>query len=277
VYEYRCPAPGHPYGCGLWHADTLERTFLETGPETVAAFIAEPVGGATLGAAVPPDDYWPAVAEVCRRHGVLLIADEVMTGFGRTGRWFGLDHWGIRPDILVAGKGTASGYWPLGLCVANGEVFGTVAAEGFVHGFTYSHHAVGAAVGLAVLRRLREDDLVERSRKIGEVIKAELTAALGTTPVVGDVRGIGTMLGVELVRDRSSKEPFPRAEHVTERVLAAARERGLLLYPSTGVANGTDGDLVMLGPPFTVGDDDTMMMVRRTAEAIGVVAAEVAG
>jgi adenosylmethionine-8-amino-7-oxononanoate aminotransferase len=273
VYEYRCPAPSHPEGCGAWHAEQLDQAILEAGPGFVAAFIAEPVGGATLGAAVPPDDYWPAVAEVCRRHGVLLIADEVMTGFGRTGRWFGADHWGVRPDILVAGKGTASGYWPLGLCVASGEVFGTVAAQGFVHGFTYSHHAVGAAVGLAVLRRLRDDDLVERSRKIGEVIKAELTTALADSPIVGDVRGIGTMLGVELVRDRETKEPFPRAERLTERLLAAARERGLLLYPSTGVANGTDGDLVMLGPPFTIGDDDATTMVERTAVAI----AEVAG
>lgn len=277
VYEYRCPAPGHPHGCGLWHADTLERTFLEAGPSTVAAFIAEPVGGATLGAAVPPGDYWPAVAEVCRRHGVLLIADEVMTGFGRTGRWFGVDHWNVRPDILVAGKGTASGYWPLGLCVASGDIFETVAAQGFVHGFTYSHHAVGAAVGLAVLRRLRDDDLVERSRKIGEVIKADLTEAVTGNAVVGDVRGIGTMLGIELVRDRDTKEPFPRAERLTERLLSEARQRGLLLYPSTGVANGTDGDLLMLGPPFTIGDDDAATMVERTAAAIDAIAAEVAG
>src|SRR6266542_4764807 len=112
VYEYRCPLPEHPDRCGAAHADELERAILEAGPETVAAFIAEPVVGATLGAAVPPDDYWPAVADVCRRHGVLLIADEVMTGFGRTGRWFGLDHWDTEADILTAGKGAASGYWP---------------------------------------------------------------------------------------------------------------------------------------------------------------------
>ena len=144
VYEYRCPAPDHPSGCGAWHAAQLEQEIVSRGD--VAAFVAESVGGATLGAAVPPDDYWPAIAEVCRRHGVLLIVDEVMAGFGRTGTWFGIDHWGVRPDMIVAGKGASSGYWPLGLCIASKEVHDTV--DGcFVHGFTYSHHAGGAAAG----------------------------------------------------------------------------------------------------------------------------------
>src|SRR5256886_13332766 len=131
--------PAHPDGCGAAHAEALDRAIVEAGPNTVAAFIAEPVAGATLGAAVPPDDYWSAVADVCRRHGVLLIADEVMTGFGRTGAWFGLDHWGIRADILVAGKGCSGGYWPLGLAVCSGDVFDAVRTTGFVHGFTSSH------------------------------------------------------------------------------------------------------------------------------------------
>src|SRR5207253_2258128 len=158
------------------------------------------------------------------RHGVLLIADEVMTGFGRTGTWFGLDHWGVRADIVVAGKGCSGGYWPLGLCAASGSVFESLREGGFVHGFTYSHHAVGAAVGRAVLRRLQDDDLVERSRMQGELVLKELAAALTDSPVVGDVRGIGLMIGVELVRDRDAGEPFPRTERVTERVLEAARE-----------------------------------------------------
>jgi adenosylmethionine-8-amino-7-oxononanoate aminotransferase len=269
AYEYRCPAPGHPHGCGAWHADQLEAAIVDAGPDTVAAFVAEPVVGATLGAAVPPDDYWPAVAEACRRHGVLLIADEVMTGFGRTGRWFGLDHWGVAPDLLTAGKGAASGYWPLGLTVASGAVAETVAASGFVHGFTYSHHAVGAAVGRAVLARLRDGDLVERSRELGERLLKDLTAALADSPHVGEVRGLGTMIGVELVRDRSTKEPFPRSERAAERVLAAAKELGLLLYPGTGCADGTNGDLVMAGPPFTLSDDDAGLLVERAAEAIG--------
>jgi adenosylmethionine-8-amino-7-oxononanoate aminotransferase len=269
VYEYRCPWPRHPAACGERHAEALERTLAEAGPETVAAFIAEPVAGATLGASVPPDDYWPAVADVCRRHGVLLVADEVMTGFGRTGSWFGLDHWGVRPDLLVAGKGCSGGYWPLGLCVASGNVFEAVrSSSGFVHGFTNSHHAVGAAVGRAVVRRLREEQLVERCRLQGELLLKELTAALGGHPLVGDVRGVGLMVGIELVRDRDSKEPFPRSERATERVLEAARERGLLLYSSTGCADGTNGDLLMAGPPFIISDEERTLLVDRTTEAI---------
>jgi adenosylmethionine-8-amino-7-oxononanoate aminotransferase len=268
AYEYRCPMPAHPDGCGAAHAEALDHAIQEAGPETVAAFIAEPVAGATLGAAVPPADYWPAIADVCRRHGVLLIADEVMTGFGRTGRWFGMDHWGVRPDILTAGKGAASGYWPLGLCVARGNVHDTVAELGFVHGFTYSHHPVGAAVGRAVLGRIRDGGLVERSRELGERLLKDLTTALAGSPHAGDVRGLGTMIGVEMVRDPSSKDPFPRAERATERVVRAAKESGLLLYSSTGCADGTNGDLAMIGPPFTLTDDETDLVVERTAAAI---------
>jgi len=268
AYEYRCPLPTHPDRCGERHAEILEQTIRIEGPETVACFIAEPVAGASLGAAVPPDDYWPAVQEVCRSHGVLLIADEVMTGFGRTGAWFGGDHWGARPDILVAGKGCASGYWPLGLAACSGEVFETVSGAGFVHGFTYSHHVVGAAVASAVLHRLRDDGLVEVSREKGERLLKELTSALADHPNVGDVRGIGLMVGVELVKDRDSKAPFGRSERVTERVLAAARAGGLLLYSSTGCADGSNGDLLMLGPPFVITDEEIAEAVAGTRAAI---------
>ncbi len=271
AYEYRCPNPGHPSGCGAWHAAELERTIEEAGAGRVAAFIAEPVGGATLAATVPTDDYWPAVAEVCRRRGVLLVADEVMTGFGRTGRWFGLDHWGVRPDILTAGKGSTSGYWPFGFAACSGAVFDVVRAKGFVHGFTWSHNGVGAAVAHATLRRLRDGGLVEASARQGERLLKELSSALADDRIVGDVRGIGLMIGVELVADRSTKAPFARAEQVTERVVAAARERGLLLYSSTGHVDGVDGDLVMLGPPFVISDAECDLVVERTAAAIAVV------
>ncbi len=271
VDEYRCPSPGHPNGCGVWHADALDALIRGLGPENVAAFIAEPVGGATLAAAVPPDDYWPAVVEVCRRHGVLLIADEVMTGFGRTGRWFGLDHWGVQADVLTAGKGSTSGYWPFGFAACSAEVFETVRPTGFVHGFTWSHNGVGAAVAHATLRRLRQDDLVEAGASRGKRLLEELRAALTTAPTVGDVRGVGLMVGVELVADRGSKAPFPRSQQVTERVVAAARERGLLLYSSTGHVDGRDGDLVMLGPPFVISDEECDLAVERTAAAIGAV------
>jgi adenosylmethionine-8-amino-7-oxononanoate aminotransferase len=267
AYEYRCGNPGHPDGCGEWHGAELERMVSLAGAETVAAFIAEPVGGATLAGAVPTDDYWPAIVDVCRRHGILVIADEVMTGFGRTGRWFGVDHWDVRPDILTAGKGTTSGYVPFGFAAASGEVFDTVASGGFVHGFTWSHNALGAAVGSAVLRRLSEG-LIERSADVGERLLKDLGVALDGAPTVGDVRGLGMMIGVELVRDRETKDPFRRTDQVTERVLAAARDSGLLLYASTGHVDGTNGDLVMLGPPFILTDEDAATLVELTADAI---------
>jgi adenosylmethionine-8-amino-7-oxononanoate aminotransferase len=268
-YEYRCPNPSHPDACGAWHADVLETQIQQAGPESVACFIAEPIAGATLGAAVPPDHYWPAVQEVCRRHGVLLIVDEVMTGFGRTGRWFGSDHWQVRPDILVAGKGASSGYWPLGLMACSGEVFEAVAGTGFVHGFTHSHSVVGAAVGRAVLAKLEAGSLVEASREKGERLLKELTGALADDPHTGDVRGLGLMIGVELVEDRDSKRPFPRTASMAERVVAQAKESGLILYPSTGCADGTDGDLIMLGPPFVITETELGEAVDKTREAVG--------
>lgn len=251
MYPYRVALTG------AQHAARLEETIEHLGAERVAAFVAEPIGGATTGASVPPDDYWPQVADVCRRHGVLLIADEVMTGFGRTGAWFASSHWDLRPDILVAGKGASSGYWPLGLVVATGTVHDTVRdAGGFVHGFTWSHHPGGAAVGRAVLARMQEDDLVERSRVGGARLLSELRDALDGIAIVGDVRGLGLLIGIELVEERATKAPFPRAAGVAERVTHAAKELGLLVYPSTGCANGVDGDLFLIGPPLTATDTE---------------------
>jgi adenosylmethionine-8-amino-7-oxononanoate aminotransferase len=274
VTEYRCPCPGHPAGCGAWHAAELDRTISDLGAHRVAAFIAEPIGGATTGAAVPPDDYWPAVAEVCRRHGVLLIADEVMTGFGRTGAWFAVDHWGIAPDIMVAAKGASSGYWPLGLCLASGDVHDAVlAGGGFVHGLTFSHHAVGAAVGRAVLRRIRELGLVAAAAARGPQLLAALAAALEGEAAVGDIRGRGLLAAVELVADPETREPFPPGKRVIERVVAAARRRGLLIYSSKGCADGVAGDVVVLGPPLIITPEEIVLAADRLAAAVAEVSA----
>jgi adenosylmethionine-8-amino-7-oxononanoate aminotransferase len=268
AYEYRCENPSHPTGCGDWHAAELQRMIESYGPDTIAAFIAEPVSGATLAAAVPCEDYWPKIAEVCGRYGVLVIADEVMTGFGRTGRWFGVDHWEVQPDIVTAGKGTTSGYVPFGFAACSGAIYEAVAPKGFVHGFTWSHNALGAAVALATLRRLRDDGLVDRARDVGATLLGDLGAALADVPAVGDVRGLGMMLGIELVADRATKEPYARSEHVVEAVVTAARENGLLLYSSSGHVDGANGDLLTLGPPFVLTDDDAATLVERTVAAI---------
>ena len=265
----------NPYRDGLSgeaHAAELDRAIRDIGASNVAAFIAEPVAGATLAAVVPPDDYWPAVAEVCRRHGVLLIADEVMTGFGRTGRWFGVDHWDVRPDILTSGKGASAGYWPLGLMVAAGHVYDEVTGAGtFAHGFTWSHHAVGAAVVETVIDIIEREELVERSALLGERVQRRLTDDLGDHPHVGSVRGLGLLRAVEFVSDRATKVPFDRADRVSERVVAAAFERGLTVYPCTSAVDGRVGDAVLLGPPLSVTDADLDSMLDRLVGAIGAV------
>jgi adenosylmethionine-8-amino-7-oxononanoate aminotransferase len=255
-------------------AAELERTFSAAEPGTVAAFVAEPIVGATLAAAVPPDDYWPKIADVCRRHGVLLIADEVMTGFGRTGRWFGLDHWGVRADIVVAAKGATSGYWPFGFVAASGEIHDTVTGHGgFVHGFTYSHAPAGAAVAREVLRILDEEDLVEASRVKGDRLRVQLEERLAGHEHTGEIRGRGLMVGIELVEDRETRRAFPRAARLTESVVRAARDAGVLVYSGTGNANGVDGDTILLGPPFVVTDAELDRIVDTVATAVETAAA----
>jgi len=269
AYPYRAGEPrSNALGDVAELAGELERVILASGPGTVAAFVAEPIVGATLGAVVPPDGYWPAVADVCRRYGVLVVADEVMTGFGRTGRWFGVDHWGVRPDLLAAAKGATSGYWPFGFVAAAGPIYEAIAAGGFVHGFTFSHSITGAAVAREILRILREEDLVAASAAKGRRLADLLTERLADHPHVGEVRGRGLMVGLEIVADRATRAPFPRAERRTEALVAAARERGILVYSGTGNANGVDGDLILLGPPFVVTDDELVRIADGLAIAV---------
>jgi adenosylmethionine-8-amino-7-oxononanoate aminotransferase len=268
VLEYRCPNPGHPNRCAEWHAASLEMEIERIGPERVAAFIAEPIGGAASGAAVPPEGYWTAVAEVCRRHGILIIADEVMTGFGRTGAWFASEHFGLRPDIMTMAKGAASGYWPLGLCAFTGEVGDALQRSGLVHGFTFSHHLVGAAAGMAVIQRIDQLRLVERARDMGRLLREALEDVIGAHPLVGDIRGMGLMLAVELVADRATKRPFPAAHGMAARVTGRARDEGLLVYPSTGCAGHGDGDLVMVGPPLIIREEEIEALVAKLARAL---------
>ncbi|HJW21488.1 MAG TPA: aminotransferase class III-fold pyridoxal phosphate-dependent enzyme [Candidatus Limnocylindrales bacterium] len=275
AYPYRAGEPSaNALGTTEDLAEELERTIAAAGPGTVAAFVGEPIVGATLGAVAPPAGYWPAIAEVCRRHGVLLVADEVMTGFGRTGRWFGIDHSEVQPDILVAAKGSTSGYTPFGFAAASGEVHDAImGGGGFVHGFTYSHHVVGSAVAAEVLRILEAEALVDASATKGERLRAMLQSALGDHPHVGDIRVHGLFAGLELVADRETREPFARSEKVAERIVRGARGKGLLVYSGTGMADGTNGDAILLGPPFIVTDDELATIVERLAEAIGQVTA----
>jgi adenosylmethionine-8-amino-7-oxononanoate aminotransferase len=277
AYCYRCRlgyAGERPVGladraCGAACADALEAEILRQGPEMVAAFIAEPVVGATLAAAVPPPDYWPKVRDICDRYGVLLIADEVMTGFGRTGRWFAVDHWNVTPDILVSAKGASGGYYPLGVVLVEGELVGEIreGSRNFTHGFTYANGVMGPAVGMAVLKHLKSYELVAASARLGEVLLHKLQA-LRDLRTVGDVRGLGLMAGVEIVADKTSQAPYARNERVAERVQAAALARGVNVYCCTGLVNGVDGDGILLGPPFIVTDQQLDEITTVLREAI---------
>ena len=263
-YCYRCAfdCTDGCRNCGQQYAADLERA-IESSQGEAAAFIFEPVSGATLGAVVPPPGYLQAVAEACQRDGVLLIADEVMTGMGRTGRNFAVDHWfgkhtDIAPDILVAAKGLSSGYAPLGAVIASRKVVDAIAAGSgaFLHGFTYNAHPISLAAGRAVLRRLQEKNLVEASDSSRAGTPAalfkEALAGLRGEEVVGDVRGIGLLWGVEFVADRASKSPFPVEQNFSGRVAAAALKRGLLVYPMQGSVDGVSGDHLLLAPPAVI-------------------------
>jgi adenosylmethionine-8-amino-7-oxononanoate aminotransferase len=235
--------------CELQCADALEALILREGPETVAAFIAEPVGGSTAGALVPQGGYWPRVAEICRRHGVLLIADEVMTGFGRTGRRFGVDHWGVVPDLLVGGKGLAGGYAPMGAVFAKDSVLEPIAAAGDdVMFYTFGGHPVACAAAEVVLDIVEREKLVERAAAMGARLRVGL-ARLERHPHVAQVRGLGLLQAVELVRDRETCEPFPAEARVTARVVATGIRNGAFFYPG-----GCDParDVICLGPPFVI-------------------------
>ncbi len=258
---YHCPLGKTYPECAVACVEDLEATIVREGAETVAAYIAEPIIGASAGAAVPPEDYARRARDICSRHGVLYVDDEVMTGFGRTGRWFGIEWSGVAPDIVTCGKGMAGGYMPVGAVLASERLVAAVArGGGFTHGFTFSHNPVTAAACAKTLDILEEERLVERSRAMGERLLA-LAAPLGAHAHVGDVRGRGLMIGVELVADKTSRRPFPRAERRAEAVGARAFDHGLITYPSGGCATGTDGDVVMLAPPFVATEGELGEMV----------------
>jgi adenosylmethionine-8-amino-7-oxononanoate aminotransferase len=245
----------------------------------VAAVVAEPVGGSSTGASVPQAGYWARVRDACNRHGVLLVADEVLTGAGRTGTWSALEPYGVVPDIMTLGKGIAGGYVPLSAVVTSGRVRAALAAGSgaLAHAQTFSHHPVLCAAGVATLRYLRTRRLVERCAEMGQVLHRRL-AELRALPLVGDVRGRGLLAGIELVADPATREPLPRAARMAERFTDAALEEGLVVWPNVGHADGRDGDLVMLAPPYIVTEDqiDEMMQMltrtlRRVADPVGAI------
>jgi len=256
-YCYRCPFHLSPPGCELECAKALENVIQMEGPETISAVLLEPVGGATIGALVPPPGYLSLIKEICERYRILLIDDEVMAGMGRTGKWFAIEHWSISPDIIVLGKGMSGGYFPLSAMVTKGELIDRLKerAGGFVHGHTFSHHPVGCAVGLAVIEFIKERQLVEQCAKRGDYLLKRLEE-MKSFSFVGDVRGKGLMTAIEFVKDQKTKEPFSRSQRVTERIIDESFENGLVLYPGTGFVDGVHGDMVMIGPPLIIEESE---------------------
>ena len=278
-YCYRCA-----YGCedcAHQYASELERA-IDHNQGNVAGFIFEPISGATLGAAVPCDDYLLQVADICKRKGVLLIADEVMTGMGRTGRNFAVDHWGVAPDILVTAKGLSSGYAPLGAVIASERVVRSIAygSGAFLHGYTYSSHPISLAAGRAVLQRMEQDDLVAAAdsnnpESAGGQLQQALRGLSGMD-VVGDVRGKGLLWGVEFVAEKRTKFPFPAELNFAGRVGQAAARRGVLIYPMQGCVDGVSGDHILIAPPAVITGDEIAWATAQLRDAIDEAVSEVA-
>jgi adenosylmethionine-8-amino-7-oxononanoate aminotransferase len=274
-YCYRCDfdCTDGCRNCGQQYAAELEQAIKAIKGEA-AAFIFEPLSGATLGAVTPPPGYLESIAEICRRHGVLLIADEVMTGMGRTGRNFAVEHWQVAPDILVTAKGLSSGYEPLGAVIVSKRVVDAIAtgSGAFLHGFTYNAHPVSVAVGRAVLRRVQSLDLVSAANSgivgtAGSALKTGLES-LRDLDVVGDVRGLGLLWGVEFVVDKKTKQPFPPERNFGGQVGQGCLRRGLLVYPMQGCVDGVAGDHLLIAPPAVITSDQISWAVSQLRDAI---------
>lgn len=249
---FRCPFGKQPESCSFECADDLETALLNEGPENVAAFIAEPIVGSSAPGRYPPDGYWQRIREICDRYDVLFIADEVMSGCGRSGRWWAMQHTGVVPDIITAAKGIGAGYTPLGAVLIKEEIFQMLARHksSFRHGHTYSGNPLSCAVGCKVIEIVERDGLLANVTAIGSYLLARLREVLGGHPHVGPIRGRGLLLGVELLADKASKRPFDPGLAIRSKFAYACLDQGLYVYEGGGNVDGVQGDHVLLAPPF---------------------------
>ena len=270
-YEYRYRAEGEsPEAYGRRAADALEAEILRLGPETVMAFMAEPVVGATAGALPPAPGYFRRIREICDKYGVLLILDEVMCGMGRTGTLFACEQDGVAPDILCIAKGLGAGYQPIGAMLCTSDIYDAIAGGSgfFQHGHTYIGHPVAAAAGHAVVSAILDRGLVERVKVQGDKLMARLQDRFGQHPHIGDLRGRGLFRGIELVDARDSKTPFDPSRGIAGKIKKAAFEAGLICYPMAGTIDGQSGDHVLLAPPFIIEDTQLDELVDKLSGAI---------
>ncbi|MBW2370117.1 MAG: aminotransferase class III-fold pyridoxal phosphate-dependent enzyme [Deltaproteobacteria bacterium] len=254
AYCYRCWFNQKPDTCALECAQALENEIMCQGPENIAAFIVEPISGNSLCSAVPRMDYFKRIREICDKFDVLLILDEVMTGFGRTGKWFGYEHFAVVPDIMTLGKGLGGGYFPIGAAVTTERIADTIARNSglFGAGFSWAGNPMACAVASKTIDYLKEHRLVEKSHEMGQYLNEKLAALSKHHPSIGDVRGAGLMCGIEFVKDRDSKQTLDPEFHFSYQLAAECLARGLGIQPGLGCDRGQSGDMILLGPPFII-------------------------
>lgn len=270
-YCYRCPYGDTYPDCEIRCAQELDKTIEQEGSENFAAFIAEPVIGTSMSSVVPLEEYYPMIREICDRHDVLFIVDEVMSGIGRTGYKFSIDHWGVIPDLIATAKGLSGGYTAMGALLLREKVWRAI-AEGSgstTHSHTFSGNPLSCTVGAAVLEYMEENDLVNQSRKIGEKLKKSLEESLKEVPEVGDIRGTGLMLGVELISDPETREPFPVELNLTKKVVREARKEGLLILGGApGLIDGKSGDHFQILPPYVITEEHVRELTEKLDRAL---------
>ena len=269
-YPYRCPYCAERNACSLDCADELERVIKQEGPDSISAFIAEPILGTSAGGVMPPPDYYPRIREICDRYDVLMIVDEVVTGFGRTGLDFGIQHWDVVPDIMATGKGLSSGYSPIAATVARGDIYDAIydKSDSFVHGHTYGGNALSCATALAVQNYIADNDLVSKCAHMGDRMLEKLKP-LEAMPHVGEVRGKGLLLGIEFVADKVTRAPFDPALGLTNRIVGNAFDKGVLVMAgSPGLVEGKSGDHIAISPPFTITESEVDDVVDIVTESI---------
>jgi adenosylmethionine-8-amino-7-oxononanoate aminotransferase len=262
-YCYRCFC-GEAYpSCNIKCAFELEKQIQVIGEKNVSAFLTEVIGGGSTGASVPPPEYFSAIRKICDQRKILLIVDEIMTGIGRTGEWLACHHFDLKPDIIILGKSLTSGYIPLSAVAAPGEIVDSFYSKGrsFMHAQTFAHHPVGCAAGVATLDYIKNNNLLLKCKTLGTLLK-ETISSISSDNDVGDIRGKGLLIGIEFVQDKDSRAPFPRELGYAEKFVASALKKGLVVWPNVGHADGIDGDLILLAPPFTIGQEEVSLIYR---------------
>lgn len=272
-YCYRCPFDDTYPNCQLKCATDLERAILDVGPDSIAAFIAEPIVGAAAGAITPPDGYYEKIKEICNNYNILFIADEVMSGIGRTGEMFAINHWNVVPDIICIGKGMSAGYTPIAATLVSNKVLDPIlrGSKIIMSGHTYSANPQSTAVSLAVLQYIEQNNLVEHAANIGDYLFEKLQKLNKAYKIIGDVRGKGLFIGIELVADKVKKYPFSFEKAVTKRLVEIAQWNGLLIYPANAGIDNNGGDAFIIAPPLTITEkevDDLVILLDKSLKQL---------